>query len=68
MTIDIDNKKAFKMQIADDGSGFDVQKEMDSVQKNGLKNILSRAKQIDFEANIDSNPSFGTIFWIKKQE
>ena len=45
------------MQIIDDGKGFDVQHE---VNRNGLKNIHQRAKEINAKITVTSSSNNGT--------
>ncbi len=57
----------FTLEIADDGIGFDVNQVLEhSVEKNstGLINMRKRAKLIDADVRIDSQPGHGTRFTI----
>lgn len=58
---------ALILEIKDDGIGFDVEAALDnSAEKlsTGLVNIRKRAKLIDAEVTIQSQPNQGTIFTI----
>ncbi len=66
ITVIIEKSNAFKMTIFDDGIGFDTQNAMSRHKTNGLQNIMQRAKLINFEAIIQSEPNQGTVFSIQK--
>ncbi|GLB50051.1 sensor histidine kinase [Neptunitalea lumnitzerae] len=61
----INTEPIFKMHISDNGKGFNYLKAKDSSSL-GLKNIESRAKAINFIANIDTLPNKGTTITISK--
>lgn len=59
--------RLFRLEIADDGSGFDVSQALEqSAEKEstGLINIRKRARLINAEVQIDSKPGSGTRFII----
>ena len=54
----------FKMEIEDDGIGFDTQ---NNYQGNGLKNLRKRAKEINGKINIESELNRGTTIELEIQ-
>ncbi|WP_421812105.1 tetratricopeptide repeat-containing sensor histidine kinase [Flagellimonas sp.] len=50
-----------KLTIADDGVGFNINKKKKGI---GLKNIISRAKKIKAELDVDSKPGKGTTIKV----
>jgi len=58
ITINFDYDKSLKIEIKDDGKGFEVEK----VNKgNGLKNMKSRAKKLGAKIEINSTKDKGTL-------
>ena len=55
----IDDK--LKLTITDDGIGFDINKKKKGI---GLKNIISRAKKIKGDLDINSKPGKGTVIKV----
>lgn len=51
-------KNSIWLSIKDDGKGFNV---LENFSGNGLKNIRSRAKEINAELKFESNPGKGTV-------
>jgi signal transduction histidine kinase len=58
----VNNK--WKITVSDDGKGFDYTRAAEEEGGNGLGNILQRAVEAGFEANISSEESKGTIVTI----
>jgi len=56
----------FKMIIADDGIGFDLDWVLEHNQHSGLSNMISRAKQIEAQLSIETAPGKGTKLLIMK--
>ena len=50
-----------KLTITDDGVGFNINKRKKGI---GLKNIISRAKKIKAELDVDSKPGKGTTIKV----
>ncbi len=64
MRLTIDNTESkLTIKIADDGIGFEKDK---IAEGNGLKNIMSRATQIGYQATITSQPDQGTTVQLEK--
>jgi signal transduction histidine kinase len=60
-----DSNGSFSLKIQDNGTGFDVQKSLDSGKSFGLNSIIQRAKVIGATAKIQSSDK-GTVIEIKK--
>jgi ligand-binding sensor domain-containing protein/signal transduction histidine kinase len=56
------NVKRLKIEIKDDGKGFNTDAEYDG---HGLTNIKRRAKQLNAEVAVESHKNSGTIYTIK---
>jgi signal transduction histidine kinase len=59
--INIKYNPKFEIKISDNGQGFDLQQISNSKHSLGLKNIINRAKIINFEAQIFSEIGNGTV-------
>ena len=62
LKITLENKK-LSFAIIDDGKGFDKGATREG---NGLKNISSRSKEINYTATINSSPGNGTRISLQK--
>jgi signal transduction histidine kinase len=60
-----DTNGSFFLKIQDNGTGFDVQKSLDSGKSFGLNSVIQRAKVIGAIATIESSEK-GTVIEIKK--
>lgn len=57
----------FKMVIADDGIGFDLDQVIRQNQHSGLNNMFTRAGQIAAQLSIETAPGKGTKLFISKE-
>jgi signal transduction histidine kinase len=64
--IEIKSNTNFEIKISDNGQGFDMQQISNSKHSLGLKNIINRAKIINFEAQIFSEIGNGTTIIISE--
>jgi len=60
------NGDGFRLEVKDDGKGFDVTAILDSNKASGLRNIKKRAQLAGLTFEIDSTPGKGSLFIIKK--
>jgi signal transduction histidine kinase len=65
ITIDNSNEN-FKLNVKDDGKGFEFAQTLQSKQASGLRNILKRAKLAGFECKMESSPGEGFSIDLKK--
>jgi len=61
--IDIVKAKKLRLQIKDNGNGFDLNKIGEGY---GLKNMKQRAEQIGYTFNIESSSDNGTIIQVQE--
>jgi signal transduction histidine kinase len=64
--IELNSDSTFTLKIADNGKGFEVEKELKNSKSNGLQNIISRANIINYNLKIESKINNGSILTIFK--
>lgn len=63
--IKLENNKNFSLSITDNGKGFDLNQELQNSKSNGLQNIVSRAKIIDYKIVIQTALNQGTTVLLE---
>jgi signal transduction histidine kinase len=64
--ITIDTSETFRLEIRDDGKGFDKETMLASGKASGLRNIIKRADLAGLKLNISSTAGEGSLFIIEK--
>lgn len=58
------NHNSLLITVEDNGVGFDYSKKLKKASSRGLKNVLSRTKDLNADLLVDSSPRFGTCIHI----
>jgi len=60
--ITLNSTSGFRLEIRDDGRGFDKEKVFSDGKGSGLQNMVKRAKLADIRFEVESTPGKGSIF------
>ncbi len=67
INIDITTKPFFKITIHDNGIGFDPAEKITKTNSTGIQNCSNRAKAIQYQFDIESNPNKGTTVVLQEK-
>jgi signal transduction histidine kinase len=69
LTVNVENAgRHFKLEVRDDGKGFDFEQVRSLGKSSGLRNMEKRAALAELEFHIHSAPGKGSLFVIEKKD